>query len=299
MTSTPPTALGAHEWTAWEPLRDAWRRPSVPSTPGLYRIRRVGRGDLDYIGQTGSGAMNLPKRLAMLKGIYGSEMPYRDPHTAGPALWAFVHQGHVLEVSTVRVEGSASWRKGLEAVAIALYRQQHGCSPTVNFGRMPPGYTMSSGNNAKLVAAGKRVRGSMTVETRACHEPGVPPTGLFDGPPQGSEWVGLHWSRWQPLVMATELASRAVGVYRIRGDEGDGLLYIGQGVIGARLVAHVRKCGYAANLQGGVFGSAKRLECSYVVNNSWLDHQRLEVENDLIAAHVLVIGRIPEAQFIG
>ena len=35
--------------------------------PSLYRIRRVGRADLDYIGQTGVG---LRRRLAMLSGIY-------------------------------------------------------------------------------------------------------------------------------------------------------------------------------------------------------------------------------------
>ena len=42
----------------------------------------------DYIGQTGSGQMNLRKRIAMLKGIYLAEMPHRDPRTAGPGLWA-------------------------------------------------------------------------------------------------------------------------------------------------------------------------------------------------------------------
>jgi hypothetical protein len=243
--------------------------------------------------------MNLRKRLAMLKGINDGEMPYRDPHTAGPALWALVQSGAVLEVSTATVEGSTPWRKGLEAVAIAVYRQQDGCSPTVNFGRMPPGYTMSSGNNAKLVAAGKRFRGAATAEAHPCHAPGVEPSGALDGPPQASEWVGLRWSNWQPLAAAAASLGRASGVYRIRGDEGDGLLYVGQGVIGARLTAHVRKCGDKTHVQGGIFGSARRLECSYVVNESWLDHQRLEVENDLIAAHVLVTGRVPEAQFIG
>jgi hypothetical protein len=46
---------------------------------------------LDYLGQTGAGSMNLRKRLGMLKGVYCPEMPYRAPHTAGPALWALLH----------------------------------------------------------------------------------------------------------------------------------------------------------------------------------------------------------------
>lgn len=93
----------------------------------------------------------LRARLGMLRGIYGSQMPYRDPHTAGPALWA-LHQldARPFLVSIVPVEGSAPWRKGLECVAISLYRQERQRSPTVNFGRMPVGYRMSSGNNARL-----------------------------------------------------------------------------------------------------------------------------------------------------
>lgn len=286
-------------WSEWLPLDGAWRRALIPSLPGLYRIRRVGRDDLDYIGQTGSASMNLRKRLAMLAGVYGAEMPYRDPHTAGPALWALVQSGAILEVSTATVEGSTPWRKGLEAVAIALYRQQHRRSPTVNFGRMPTGYTMSSGNNARLVSAGKRSRGSTTPNAHTCHAPGVEPPGALDGTPQASEWVGLRWSNWQPLAAAAASIGRASGLYRIRGEEGDDLLYIGEGVIGSRLAAHLRKCDEENNVQGEIFASAMRLECSYVANGSWLDHQRLEVENDLIAAHILVTGRVPEGQFIG
>jgi hypothetical protein len=75
-------------WGAWRPLAPGSRDPEIPHLPGLYRIRRVGREDLDYIGQTGMGTMTLRKRPGMLRGVFGEIMPYRDPHTAGPALWA-------------------------------------------------------------------------------------------------------------------------------------------------------------------------------------------------------------------
>ena len=94
-------------WSGWKPLATASRDPEVPPSPGLYRIRRIGRTDLDYIGQTGMGTMTLRKRLGMLHGVYGELMPYRDPQTAGPALWALYHQaGEEFEVSVVPVEGS-------------------------------------------------------------------------------------------------------------------------------------------------------------------------------------------------
>src|SRR5690242_51447 len=162
-------------WSTWQLLYESWLSGRLPDRPGLYRIRRTGRSDLDYIGQTGMGNMTLRQRAGMLRGVFAEEMPYRDPHTAGPALWALryaitknednnTNDWSTFEISVVPVEGDTPWRKGLECVAIGLYRQEHGCSPTVNWGRMPLGYRMSSGNNARLVAAGKRQRGRPTDE---------------------------------------------------------------------------------------------------------------------------------------
>jgi hypothetical protein len=112
-------ALGI-SWTAWQPHYECWRGNRLPNLPGLYRIRRSGHRDMDYIGETGSGTMTLRKRQAMLRGVYGAEMPYRDPHTLGPALWAIRHAtGSSFEVSVAPVEASTAWRKGLEAVANA------------------------------------------------------------------------------------------------------------------------------------------------------------------------------------
>jgi hypothetical protein len=56
-------------WGAWRPLAAASRDPEIPHRPGLYRIRRIGRDDFDYIGQTGMGTMTLRKRLGMLRGV--------------------------------------------------------------------------------------------------------------------------------------------------------------------------------------------------------------------------------------
>ena len=75
-------------WSNWLPHLGCWRGDRVPTEPGLYRLRRVGQTSLDYLGQTGSGTMGLRKRLAMQAGVYADDMPYTDPHTAAPALWA-------------------------------------------------------------------------------------------------------------------------------------------------------------------------------------------------------------------
>jgi hypothetical protein len=78
-----------------------------------------------------------------------------------------------------------------------------------------------------------------------------------------------------------------------------GLVYIGEGSIRARLVTHMAKGRSPRDEQGRVFAVHFGLECSWMINNDWLPHQRLELENDLIAAYVLVLERIPPAQFLG
>lgn len=285
-------------WTAWRPLPGAGRDPEIPQLPGLYRIRRVGRDDLDYIGQTGR---SLRGRLGMLRGVYAEAMPYADPHTAAPALWALRHAtGCDFDASVVPIEGLVQWRKGLEALTIALYRQERGASPTVEFGRVPARYLPSSGNNARLVAAGMRIRGGPGGDPHPRHEPGLAPLGPLEGDTQESGWGGHAWSDWIPLRdLAGGSTPRGVGLYRLRGDEGGTLLYVGEGAVPARPLAHLAKASLPDHAQGGIFADQARLECSWVLDEAWLPHQRLELENDLIAAHLFTTGQVPAAQFLG
>jgi len=253
-------------WSAWRPLVGAARDSAIPHAPGLYRIRRVGREDLDYVGQTGR---SLRGRLGMLRGIYAEIMPYADPHTAGPALWA-LHRavGCEFEALTVSVEGSTPWRKGLEALAIALYRQEHGRSPTVEFGRMPHGYRASSSYNRRLLEAGRVYRGGACEGIEASHAPGIPPVGPLAGDPQGPEWGGHAWSPWVLLSEIRKHAPIGSGLYRIRGQDPGGLLYVGQGGVANRLIAHAGKIRTPGLAQGEIFAAAGTLECSWVVNDA-------------------------------
>jgi hypothetical protein len=245
--------------------------------------------------------MTLRKRLGMQRGVYASEMPYTDPHTAAPALWALREAAECeYEVSVAPVRGTVPWRKGLEALTVALYRQEFGRSPTVNFGRMPAGFLRSSGNNRRLVQADKRFRGGPCDADQPYHLPGISPAGPLCGDPQDAWWCGHGWSPWLPLGLDTSSPpATATGLYRLRNAATPGLLYVGEGLVAARLLAHLQKTRWADAPQGVVFASATRLECSWVLNDGWLPHQRLEVECDLIGAHVLIAGAVPSAQFIG
>jgi hypothetical protein len=183
---------------------------------------------------------------------------------------------------------------------VALHRQEFGRSPTVNFGRMPAGFRRSSGNNRRLAEAGRRFRGGACDTDEPHHSPGTPPVGALTGDPAGDVWCGHYWSAWLPLDPATAVPPpTATGLYRIRDAAGDGLLYVGEGLVAARLIAHRKKTRRPGDPQGGVFGSAGRPECSWALNGGWLPHQRLELECDLIGAHLLATAKVPPAQFLG
>jgi hypothetical protein len=297
-----PEPHASLDWSDWLPLQGAGHNRRVPRRPGLYRIRRVGREEVDYLGQTGTGGMTLPRRLAMLAGVYGEPMPYADPHTAGPALWALRHQtGCDFEVAVAVVEGTPSRRLGLEALAIALERQERGYSPTVNFGRMPAGYRKSTGNTARLVAAGLRRRGGPDVTRRDSGDTSMPPAGPLTEDVGGSGWCGQAWSGWTALGGAARaVGSDVSGLYRIRARGEEGLRYVGQGAIAERLAKHLATASAGGGArQAEAFGSAESLECSWVANAGWTARQRLELETDLIGAHVLTYGTAPPAQFLG
>jgi hypothetical protein len=54
---------------------------------GTYRVRAVNAQELFYVGETGR---NLRERLSDLRrNTMKDKMPYNDPHTAAPSLWAW------------------------------------------------------------------------------------------------------------------------------------------------------------------------------------------------------------------
>ena len=83
----------------------------------------------------------------------------------------------------------------------------------------------------------------------------------------------------------------------MRDPQAPGLTYVGEGNVRARLANHLAKAGKAGHRQAPLFGP--RLECSWSMNSAWLRHQRLELETDLIGAHVISLGDAPIAQFLG
>ena len=101
------------QWSPWVSF-EAASFSALPSDPGVYRVRAVGHQALAYIGQTGR---DLRARLLDLRRNTLSElMPFNDPHTAAPSLWAWRDaEGHQFECSAAPVDLGTRNRLGLEA----------------------------------------------------------------------------------------------------------------------------------------------------------------------------------------
>ena len=289
------------EWSEWLPHRECWRNRLMPKQPGLYRIRRVGSEVLDYVGQTGGGTSNLRSRLSAQREVYGNEMPFADPHTAAPGLWALrQEQACEFETSVAVLIAPDQVRKAQEAAVIALHRQQFGHSPSINFGRVPPGWKKSSGVSRQLAAAGKQFRGYRCDVVEQHHQPSIPPVGPMTGGPASTDWCGHTWSEWMPIADAIEsLHAGDTGLYRLRGGDTYALVYLGEGAIATRLRDHLKSTKLGIGRKSKALASASDLQASHVVNNSWSKTQRLELECDLIGAYFLSEGGAPIAQFGG
>jgi hypothetical protein len=171
-------------------------------------------------------------------------------------------------------------RLGLECVALALHRQWYQRSPRANYGRMVPGYNASSFNTARLVEQGKRFRGGPTTEVNESHLPGVPPVGSLLGNPQALDWCGHRWSSWLRVSDGVPV-KQAKGFYRLRMRGNPVLLYLGHGKIQDRIKPYERM---------------NQVEYSWTPG-TWLDHEYLELTDDLIAGHVVATSTVPLWQF--
>jgi hypothetical protein len=274
------------DWSKWKPL-DADSFSEVPKGPGLYRIRHrsTDRDHLEYIGESGDTRRRIQ---SLARGVYAEEMPYRDPHTAAPCLWAVRDDvGSALEVSytTPTKTEHDQHRKGIEAALIALHRRETNRSPTANFGRIIDGYKQSSYSyNDPAYRGGPLESG----EDESNSASGVePPDWQNWREPLARDWMDLDWSKPYRLTERLDANLPDTGVYRIWYEGQDSTLaYIGESSnIASRLYNHERTFGEEA-----LFAYAERSD----LNGS---HKRKEIETDLIGVYYLEVGEAPLAQF--
>ena len=296
-------------WSPWVPFNaDKHTFHEIPHEPGLYRIRPAGKDFLMYIGET---SRPLHKRLNDLRqNLRRSDlMPWSDPHTEAPALWAWwiewasaapraVLPDHsveveglpegagpvMLECSAAPLDASVSGRKGMAAFLLYRYRQERRESPLCNFGRFHPRYRKSTIRREGL-------RGGRLAEEHEDNPagwPGIEPLEVT-GRPGDSDWMGLEWTAWEPLAEKNARAvSAGAGLYLLADAGSHEIVYIGQSAdVAKRLHDHSRKT-----------GEDRTFAFSYqIIGQSVLPHNLRELANDLIGNYFGQFRKAPEFQF--
>jgi len=267
------------KWSEFMPFR-AWTGRTHPTGGGLYRIRVAGENRLAYVGQTGR---NLRDRLSALRtGVLAAEMPFNDPHTAAPRLWAYRDaDGLEFEASAAEVGMSKNDRMALECYLVWQYRMEAGQSTLCNFGRTHTRYTAS--RNRSTGDRGRRLNAD---EPDGGGWPSVPALSHNETEDR-CRWMGLTWSALAPLTGASLKGVRTKpGVYTLATAAGD-LIYIGQSTnLGLRLRSHSK---FPWGLE--VWWAACEFDSSYTST------QLLEIENDLIGDFYRRYSESPPQQF--
>jgi hypothetical protein len=269
-------------WSSWVSFEDRkfdWRM--LPVERGLYRVRPKNVDLLVYVGETGRG---LRDRLnALRRGIISELMPYNDPHTAAPNLWAWRQEEHwSYECSASIFGGSTSERKALECLLLWKYRLEKGESTLCNHGRFHKNYVKSSDRSK-----GRRGFRLPISEIKSLGGPNHPPLQL-QGYPIDSDWMGLSWSKSVCLdnQVVGEIPSTS-GLYKIISPDQATIIYIGESKrLRERFAQH---CNSFKNT---------KLQFSYVILPEKTEKYQLhELENDLIGAYYNQTSSIPEFQF--
>lgn len=277
-------------WTEWQPFAQPTAFKSLPATPGLYRIRAVGIEELFYIGETGR---NLRERLGDLRrNTLQTEMPFNDPHTAAPSLWAWRHAEQLdFECSATPLasvgdkEEARKRREGLEFFLLWQYRLEFGASTRCNHGRFHPRYTKSKARKDHF--RGSRLADGIPDELAG--GPSLPPLPHIATPPE-QNWMGLQWS---PAELLAQSPLRGIpaspGVYKILDGGTNELLYVGETEnLRKRLATHKKK---DWQCQDATFSLV-------TLNDNIQKYQLHEMENDLLGGFYVGSQTMPKFQLI-
>jgi hypothetical protein len=272
-------------WSPWVPFTaDKHEFRQIPKEPGLYRIRPVGKDFLMYIGET---RRTVHERVNELRhNIKRTDlMPWNDPHTAAPSLWAWQDaEGFEYECSATPLDASTNGRRGMESYLLYRYRQERGESTLCNFGRFHPRYRKST-NRKENLRGGKLESGQ---KDNPAGWTSIAPLEAT-GSPGDLDWMGLEWSAWLPLDPENaRTVIPGAGLYLLADTASHEIAYIGQSVdVGKRLINHSRKS-----------WNNKSLLFSYQIIAPYVfPHNLKELENDLIGNYFEQNKKAPEFQF--
>jgi len=209
-SGTVPIVHPVINWSEWTPLFPTGELGVIPQEPGIYLVSHASLSGVQYVGHSRTDLRNRIRRMGYA--IDSDEMPYRDPHTAAPCLWAIAdeysadyrvcwasidrigedeEQSSLTSTRTIGELATVNELVGLKAAYIAGYRFVSRQSPTANFGYMIPGYEQSgprsSGRRGGEIEQGD-VEAGMREETISTWEQWDDVTS--------EAWMGFDWETY-------------------------------------------------------------------------------------------------------
>jgi hypothetical protein len=166
-------------------------------------------------------------------------MPYNDPHTAAPSLWAWADAEHYrYEVSAAPVGLAERERKACECFLLWSYRLERRESTICNHGRFHPRYAKSRRRRSGF-------RGHRLQERDPDNPAGgasMPPLASEESEPGSLHWMGLTWSNLSVIETAGSVQPTIQGLYRLVDLDQEEVIYIGQSSrLRERLLSHQKR----------------------------------------------------------
>lgn len=215
------------------------------------------------------------------------EMPFNDPHTAAPNLWAWrVENRMEFEGSATPQNLTKQEREGLECFLLWRYRQERGRSTLCNHGWFHPDY-QKSGSRAFQKRGHK-----LTVRKG---KPGSPSPPLSSNSLTSAKW---GWSKDLPLTPQEienhfNREDKIIGLYKLSNRTSSQILYIGQSRnLKSRLMSHSRKDWAGLEIKFSVHQITPE-------SLNKFPRQLAELENDLIGIFYDKFKKVPLFQFKG
>jgi hypothetical protein len=271
------------QWTQWIPFES----PDIltlPTGPGVYRIKATGIDELFYVGQTGR---NLQERLlALIQNTLQNpeQMPYNDPHTAAPSLWSWHNaEGYRYECSVASVPTTISTekREAFESSLLWRYRLQAGTSTRCNHGRFHPRYIKSS--NQRNGRRGRRLRDDEA--NRPTWGPSYPALPAHNRP-ENQDWMTLQWTELLPFEQQTFPHQSVPGVCKLLDSNNHLVCVEVDQDIQARLIQFNRRKWTSYPLFFSIVTFVPGI----------LPYQLLEIKNDLISGYYDLTRKPPLEQ---
>ncbi|GER89727.1 hypothetical protein KDW_38890 [Dictyobacter vulcani] len=126
-------------WGPWLPLNS----PDIPTDPGIYRVKATLGNELFFIGSTGRSLKGRIGDLYRNVMRDAKQMPFNDPHTAAPALWAWREETGVDFACSAITLPTQENLQILVHYFLWQYRLEKGSSTVANHGRFPAHYVKS------------------------------------------------------------------------------------------------------------------------------------------------------------